>query len=476
MSFETPVPKGWQLVKLSDLGEVNRGKSKHRPRDEAFLYGGKYPFIQTGDVKASNGRITSFNQTYSDDGLRQSRLWPAKTMCITIAANIAETGILQFPACFPDSIIGFIADEKKCDVYFIEYMFRLIKDKIKSQANGSVQDNINLQTLERILFPLPQLATQKVIAETLSCFDDLIIKNNDINQTLEQMAQALFKSWFVDFDPVKVKIAVLESGGSQEEALLAAMTAISGKDTDALLAFERENPEQYAELKATAELFPSAMQESELGEIPEGWVIGSLRDIATFQNGYAFKGKDWTEHGFPVVKIGSVKPGIVDLMSCSYVGKETVEPLERFKLSAGDILVGMTGYVGEVGLVPHSSVPPYLNQRVGRLVPINKEQYEILYAIVRNAVYKQFVESQAQGSAQANVSGNALMSYTIVIPSENLIGKFSTTVHPILKQKLALSAQNESLAIARDTILPKLLSGEITPPEAEESVYEATYV
>ncbi|HAG8568436.1 TPA: restriction endonuclease subunit S, partial [Escherichia coli] len=220
MSFEIAVPEGWHLVKLSDLGEVNRGKSKHRPRDAAVLYGGKYPFIQTGDVKASNGRITSFNQTYSDEGLKQSRLWPAGTMCITIAANIAETGILQFPACFPDSVIGFIADKSKCDVYFVEYMFRLLKSKIKAQANGSVQDNINLQTLERILFPIPDLDVQKNISKTLGAFDDLIIKNSNINETLEQMAQALFKSWFVDFEPVKAKMAVLESGGSQADAML----------------------------------------------------------------------------------------------------------------------------------------------------------------------------------------------------------------------------------------------------------------
>lgn len=284
MSFEIAVPEGWHLVKLSDLGEVNRGKSKHRPRDAAVLYGGKYPFIQTGDVKASNGRITSFNQTYSDEGLKQSRLWPAGTMCITIAANIAETGILQFPACFPDSVIGFIADKSKCDVYFVEYMFRLLKSKIKAQANGSVQDNINLQTLERILFPIPDLDVQKNISKTLGAFDDLIIKNSNINETLEQMAQALFKSWFVDFEPVKAKVAVMEAGGSQEDATLAAMTAISGKNADALVAFEREHPEQYAELKATAELFPSAMQESELGEFPAGWILGPLSDIAIFAN------------------------------------------------------------------------------------------------------------------------------------------------------------------------------------------------
>jgi len=184
MSFNNPVPKGWKLVKLSDLGEVNRGRSRHRPRDAAHLYGGSYPFIQTGDVKSSRGRITNYTQTYSKEGLAQSRLWPAKTMCITIAANIAETGILAFPACFPDSIIGFIPDATCCNVYLIEYIFRLLKKRVQKQATGSVQDNINLQTLERLLFPIPSLKEQNRIAKILCCFDDKIDLNHQINQTL----------------------------------------------------------------------------------------------------------------------------------------------------------------------------------------------------------------------------------------------------------------------------------------------------
>src|SRR5258708_839279 len=115
MSSSIPaLPAGWELKKLSDLGEVSRGRSRHRPRYDPILYGGRYPFIQTSDVKASAGRITKYQQTYNDVGLAQSRLWPAGSMLITIAANIAETGILTFDACFPDSIVGFVADERLC--------------------------------------------------------------------------------------------------------------------------------------------------------------------------------------------------------------------------------------------------------------------------------------------------------------------------------------------------------------------------
>jgi len=135
------LPEGWRLTKLGDLGEVNRGRSRHRPRYAGHLYGGPYPFIQTGNIKNSGGRITTFQQTYSEAGLAQSRMWPKGTMCITIAANIAETAILGFPACFPDSVVGFVADESRCDLHFIEYTFRHLKQQIQHEASGIVQDN-----------------------------------------------------------------------------------------------------------------------------------------------------------------------------------------------------------------------------------------------------------------------------------------------------------------------------------------------
>ena len=198
----------WLEVRLADLGEVNRGRSRHRPRNANRLYGGPYPFIQTGDIKASGGRITSHSQTYSEAGLVQSRLWPTNTMAITIAANIAETAILSYPACFPDSVIGFVADESKCDVRFVEYLFRRLKDKIQHEnvGTGSVQDNINLQTIDQLRLLVPPLAEQRAIAHVLGTLDDKIELNRRMNETLEEMARALFKSWFVDFDPVRAKM------------------------------------------------------------------------------------------------------------------------------------------------------------------------------------------------------------------------------------------------------------------------------
>ena len=144
-----------------------RGKSKHRPRNYEKLYGGDYPFIQTGDIRNCNHYITEYTQTYSELGLAQSKLWPAGTICITIAANIAETGILTFDACFPDSVIGLVVNDKLADRDFVEYLLQYFKARIQALGKGSAQANINMGTFEDELFPFPSVKEQKKIIQTL---------------------------------------------------------------------------------------------------------------------------------------------------------------------------------------------------------------------------------------------------------------------------------------------------------------------
>ncbi|MDP2199586.1 MAG: restriction endonuclease subunit S, partial [Sulfurimicrobium sp.] len=160
------LPEGWVWSTMPQLGELNRGKSKHRPRDDERLYGGPYPFIQTGDVRKSGGSIRTHSQTYSDFGLQQSRLWPAGTLCITIAANIAETGVLKFAACFPDSVVGFLMEASEITTRYVEYFIRTAREKLERFAPATAQKNINLEVLEAVCVPLPPLSEQhRIVAE-----------------------------------------------------------------------------------------------------------------------------------------------------------------------------------------------------------------------------------------------------------------------------------------------------------------------
>jgi type I restriction enzyme S subunit len=189
----------WRVYKLNDLGFVGRGKSRHRPRDESSLYGGTYPFFQTGDIKTANFHLTEYSQTYSEKGLAQSKLWQPGTLCITIAANIAETAILGIPGCFPDSVVGFVADSEKADVRFIKYLIDTLKLQMQSVSRGTTQDNLSVDKLLRFDFRIPFLPMQHRIAGILSAYDELIENNQRRIWILETMARALYREWFVNF-------------------------------------------------------------------------------------------------------------------------------------------------------------------------------------------------------------------------------------------------------------------------------------
>jgi type I restriction enzyme S subunit len=176
-----PLPKTWSWALLPELGELNRGKSKHRPRNDPQLFGGDYPFIQTGDIRKAE-IIKEYSQTYNDFGLKQSRLWPENTLCITIAANIAETAILGMKACFPDSIVGFIADERLCRVKYIHYFIKTAKQELEYYAPATAQKNINLETLYGVMVPLPSVAEQEEIIQEI---DRLYSLADFVETTLE---------------------------------------------------------------------------------------------------------------------------------------------------------------------------------------------------------------------------------------------------------------------------------------------------
>lgn len=188
----------WDFKTLDELGKVARGKSKHRPRNDKRLFGGIYPFIQTADVKKANFYIYEYSETYNEIGLAQSKLWDAGTLCITIAANIADTGILSMPACFPDSIMGFIPYDGISDVRFIKYCFDILQRKCKQISQGTAQDNLSWEKLSTIKFPAPPLKIQCRIAEVLSRYDSLIENYQKQIKLLEEAAQRLYKEWFVD--------------------------------------------------------------------------------------------------------------------------------------------------------------------------------------------------------------------------------------------------------------------------------------
>ncbi|WP_238333288.1 restriction endonuclease subunit S, partial [Acetobacter sp. DmW_125123] len=287
-----------------------------------------------------------------------------------------------------------VLNEKFFLYYFMSPQFQ--EQIRKNTINGATVDRIPLKDFPSFKLELPPLDEQHTIASILGSLDDKIELNRRMNETLEAMVRAMFRDWFVDFGPTRTKMA-------------------------------GEAPYLAQELW---ELFPDRLDDEEK---PAGWLDGTLEDIANLQNGYAFKSSDWLVDGIPVVKIGAVKPSVVDLKNVSFVDSKFLKEKQNFILKSGDILIGLTGYVGEVGRVPPSQLTPMLNQRVARFLP-GPSFYAYIFCVGRQKEFKEFVENQAHGSAQANVSTKDVLTYPIVIPTTNLSALFDENVALILRR------------------------------------------
>jgi type I restriction enzyme, S subunit len=396
----------WRKVRLGELGEVNRGRSRNRPRYAEHLYGGPYPFIQTGDIKASNGRITSHQQTYSEAGLAQSRLWPAGTLCITIAANIAETGILSYPACFPDSVVGFVADQSKCEVLFIEYMFRHLRRHIQHEATGSVQDNINLETLNRLEIPLPPLSEQRAIAAVLGALDDKIELNRRMNETLEALAQSLFKSWFVDATqsalPKGWRYATIA-----ELCEINSLTLGKGDDLD---------PIEYVEISEV--------------------MRGNITNIQSFERGEEpSRARRRLRHGDTV--LSTVRPDRGAYFLC---------------LNPSPNLIGSTGFA---------------------VLTPTKAPWSFIHAAMTQPDVFEYLGQQADGGAYPAVRPEIIDGLEVPWPDKpELVEDFHHACGPLYERAELNRQESRTLAALRDALLPKLLSGELRVPVAENDLGE----
>lgn len=178
----------WPLRELNEVAEVARGKSKHRPRNDKSLFGGEYPFIQTGDVRNAQKYIKNYSATYNEKGLQQSKLWPKDTICLTIAANIGDVAILGMNACFPDSVVGISSSELETD--YLYYFLTTLQQQLDSKANAAAQKNINLKILSEIKIPVPLLDEQKSIVRQINEIDRLAVKAKaEISEKITMMQQ-----------------------------------------------------------------------------------------------------------------------------------------------------------------------------------------------------------------------------------------------------------------------------------------------
>ena len=380
------------------------------------------------------------------------------------------------PFCIAQDMVAIRADTTKV---YPKYLFALLRSEavqhqILNMHVGTLIPHFKKGDFANLYLQIPEdMEYQRRVGDAYFSFCESIEKNHQINQTLEQMAQAIFKSWFVDFEPVKAKIAALEAGGSEEDALLAAMQAISGKGEAELTRLQAEQPEQYAELRATAELFPSAMQDSELGEIPEGWTVGTLADVANLNQ------QSWTKRTIPseirYVDLANTKNGVIE-STTTYIGDDAPSRARRI-LSDGDTIVG-TVRPGNRSFAfikrPHKTLTG--STGFAALSPKQAELAEFVYITATSDEAINHLAHLADGGAYPAVRPEVVINLPCIVPTERLIAYFHKTVRSFFDQAAGNKLESSTLSVLRDMLLPKLLSGELSVSATEDQLAEPANV
>ena len=392
------IPLKENYVSIDFWGKVARGKSKHRPRNAPELYNGKYPFIQTGEIKHANMYISTFSQTYNEKGLAQSKLWEPNTLCITIAANIAETAILKIKACFPDSIIGFISDINKSDIHFVKYCFDSYKLQIQAISQGTTQDNLSLEKLRTIKFKKTPLPIQKKIAAILSAYDELIENNNRRIVILEKMAEEIYKEWFVRMR------------------------------------------------------FPGHEKTKFVKGVPEGWEVKQVGKIMRFEKGkspihlYDYKNDDTDTDTDIYLNVNAIEGGNIQYAS----------NVKAIKCNVNETLMLMDGarssivFNGNIGIVSSTFA-------VIRTMP--KYRF-ILHEYFK--INKETMVSNNTGSAIPHANKEFIFRMLVKTPMDSsLITCFNNIYKTFFKEKQNVVKSNKLLKKSRDLLLPRLISGKL---------------
>ncbi|WP_161230845.1 restriction endonuclease subunit S [Clostridium beijerinckii] len=300
---------------------------------------------------------------------------------------------------------------------YIGYYLRSpkIRNYMSSLSTMTTRASLNSSMINNIVLELPEYDIQVEIGKMLKVLDDKIELNNNVNKTLEEMAQAIFKSWFVDFEPFQ----------------------------------------------------DGEFEDSELGKIPKGWRVGTIGDYVKVKSGFAFKSIWWKDSGVPVIKIKNISNNTIDFHECSFVENDKVDYAKDFKVSGGDLLIAMTGAtIGKFAIVPQIYPTMLVNQRVGKFFlgenPILKIPF--IYGVLNFEYVQEAIIARGTGSAQPNISPTALETIKLTLPPKEVIEQFNYLECKLFSEIVRNQEENQILTDTRDTLLPKLMSGEIRVP------------
>ena len=455
----------WKVMKLSEVATIVGGGTPSSSKSEYFE-NGNIPWITPKDLSGYNKRyISKGERNITELGLKNSsaKLLPKNTVLLTSRAPIGYVAIASNEISTNQGFKNLVLN----DGHIPEFFYYLLKNNVhilESRATGSTFKEISGQILKDTELSIPTLDIQQKIVDILSPLDDKIELNTQINKTLEQIAQTLFKSWFVNFDPVRAKVQALSDGLSLEQAELAAMQAISGKTSEELTALSQTQPERYAELAETAKAFPCEMEEIDGVEVPKGWEVKPLPEIIDFLEGPGIRNWQYTdeEDGIKFINIRCIQNGDLTLTTANKITKEEAfGKYKHFQLEEDDIVVSTSGTLGRFAFVRKEHLPLSLNTSVIRFRPIkNKSTLGFIAGFVENQLQHE-LEIRASGSAQRNFGPTHLKQIALLVPDFKLLELHQKYASSLFEKRKQLLSEIDVLKDTRDSLLPKLLNGEI---------------
>ena len=454
------IPEDWVVYRLSDVVDIIGGGTPKTRVDE--YWNGDIPWLSVVDFNGELRWVHDTEKKITQRGLEESstKLLKKGQVIISARGTVGEIAQLGKDMAFNQSCYGLNGKEMLIN----DFLYCLLKynvAELKTKTHGSVFDTITRKTFEQINVALPPVSEQERIAKILSDLDQKIELNRQINQTLESMAQTIFKSWFVDFDPVKAKIAALESGEDVGGITRAAMRAISGKTDDELDKMEGGQPEDYAQLKTTAELFPAAMQDSELGEVPEGWEVGCVGDVVKVVGGGTPSTKNfafWDDgtHCWTTPKDLSGISSPVLLDTARKITDAGLSKISCGLLPTGTFLLSSRAPVGYTAI---AQIPLAINQGYIAIPPGGRlSSLFLLYWTRRNL---ETIKGRACGTTFQEISKKNFRPIKITVPTAEILAQFDMTAGCLFERIVANEQESRSLIVIRDAFLPKLISGEI---------------
>jgi len=430
-------PPDWQIRSIEDVCERVTSGGTPRRHNPAYYAGGTWPWVKTQELKDT--WVDDTEEHITDEAIHGSsaKVLPTNTVLLAMyGATVGQLGMLRKPMTCNQACCAIIVDRGKADSRYLFYLLLSARPQLKGLATGAAQQNLSGELIRQLRFPFPGIDEQRAIARILGTLDDKIELNRRMNETLETIARALFKSWFVDFDPVRAKA--------------------EGRDPSLP--------------KPLADLFPSRLVDSELGDIPEGWRVGSIGELADVVGGSTPSTKEaayWEKgsHSWATPKDLSGLSVPVLLETGRRITDAGLAQIPSGLLPPGTVLLSSRAPIGYLAI---AEVPVAINQGFIAMRP--KEGVPSLFLLLWAVFARDDIVSRANGSTFQEISKMNFRPIPLVAPPARVMQAFDEVVRPFYRRIVENERESRALAALRDVLLPKLISGDLRVRDSERFI------